>query len=92
MIGIAGMVLSLSATMSVPAIGVIAETIGASSDVLAADRMAKWIENAFEVPLDLDLDTTKETAKRLVEGMIGENSLEDFLRPEEQDSTADFYV
>ena len=49
--------------MALPAIGVIAETIGASSDVLAADRMAKWIEHAFEVPLDLDLDTTKETAK-----------------------------
>lgn len=92
MIGIAGMVLSLSATMALPAIGVIAETIGASSDVLAADRMAKWIEHAFEVPLDLDLDTTKETAKKLVEGMVGDDSLEDLLGSKEQDSTADFYV
>ena len=92
MIGIAGMVLSLSGTMMVPAIGVIAETIGASCDVLAADRMAKWIEHAFEVPLDLDLDTTKETASKLIEEMGGENSIEGLIGHQEQDATADFYV
>ena len=92
MIGIAGMVLSLSGTMTVPAIGVIAETIGASCDVLAADRMAKWIEHAFEVPLDLDLDTTKETASKLIEEMGGENSIEGLIGHQEQDATADFYV
>jgi proteasome assembly chaperone (PAC2) family protein len=92
MIGVAGMVLSLSSTLGVPALGVIAETMGASSDVLAADRMAKWIEQAFEVPLDLDLDTTKETAARLMERIGADGSIEDYLGMEEPDASSDFYV
>jgi hypothetical protein len=92
MIGVAGMVLSLSSTMAVPALGVIAETIGASSDILAADRMAKWIEQAFEVPLDLDLDTTKETASRLIDRIGDNGSIEDYLKMEEPEATSDFYV
>jgi len=92
MIGVAGMVLSLSTTMEVPALGVIAETVGASSDFLAADRMAKWIEQAFEVPLDLDLDTTKETAARLMEEIGGEVPIEDYLSMEEHEASSDFYV
>ncbi|MBR79410.1 MAG: hypothetical protein CMA88_01305 [Euryarchaeota archaeon] len=92
MIGVAGMVLSLSTTLGVPSVGVVAETMGASSDVLAADRMSKWIEQAFEVPLDLDLDTTKETAARLMDEIGVEGSLEDYLGIEEQEASADFYV
>ncbi len=92
MIGIAGMVLSLSATFGVPSLGVIAETVGASSDVRAADRMAKWIEQAFEVPLDLDLDTTKETAARLMEKIGGDGQIEDYLAMEEPEASSDFYV
>jgi predicted ATP-grasp superfamily ATP-dependent carboligase len=92
MIGVAGMVLSLSSTLGVPALGVIAETMGASSDVLAADRMAKWIEQAFEVPLDLDLDTTKETAARLMERIGTDGSIEDYREMEEPEASADFYV
>lgn len=92
MIGVAGMVLSLSVTLGVPALGVIAETVGASSDVLAADRMAKWIEQAFEVPLDLDLDTTKETAAKLMEKIGGDGSIEDYLAMEETEASSDFYV
>ena len=92
MIGVAGMVLSLSPSLGVQAIGVVAETIGASSDVLAADRMAKWIEQAFEVSLDLDLDTTQETAARLLESIGVDRSIEEFLGAEEQEASADFYV
>jgi predicted ATP-grasp superfamily ATP-dependent carboligase len=93
MIGVAGMVLSLSSTLGVPSLGVIAETVGASSDVLAADRMAKWIEQAFEVPLDLDLDTTKETAAKLIEKIGGsDDPLEDYLSMDEPEASSDFYV
>ena len=92
MIGVAGMVLSLSTTLGVPTLGVIAKTVGASSDVLAADRMAKWIEQAFEVPLDLDLDTTKETAAKLMEKIGGDGSIEDYLAMEETEASSDFYV
>ena len=92
MIGVAGMVLSLSSTLGVPALGVIAETMGASSDVLAADRMAKWIEEAFEVSLDLDLDTTKETAARLMERIGADGSIEDYREMEEPEVSSDFYV
>ena len=92
MIGIAGMVLSLSSTLGVPSVGIVAETIGASSDVLAADRMAKWVEQAFEIPLDLDLDTTKETAARLMEEIGGSGSKDDHLGVEEQEVSSDFYV
>ncbi len=92
MIGIAGMVLSLSTTLGVPAIGVVAETMGASSDVLAADRMAKWVEQAFEVSLDLDLDTTQETAARLMETIGVESTIEEYLGSGEQEASADFYV
>ena len=79
MIGIAGMVLSLSPVIGASAVGVVADTIGASSDVLAADRMAKWIEQAFDVSLDLDLDTTKETAAKLLEEIGVEGAIEEYL-------------
>ena len=92
MIGVAGMVLSLAPTKSVPAIGVIAETIGASSDILAAERMARWLEQAFDVTLDLDLDTTKETAAKLMERMGEESSLEDYLSMSDNEASSDFYV
>ena len=92
MIGVAGMVLSLAPIKGVPAVGVIAETIGASSDILAAERMSRWIEQAFDVTLDLDLDTTKETAARLMERMGEEGSIDDYLRLDENEASADFYV
>jgi len=92
MIGVAGMVLSLAPTKNVPAIGVIAETIGASSDILAAERMSRWIEQAFDVTLGLDLDTTKETAARLMERMGEEGSIDDYLRMDEKEASSDFYV
>jgi len=92
MIGIAGMILSLSPTMEVPALGVVGETMGASSDVLAADRMSKWIEEAFDVTLGLDLDSTKETAARLMEKIGSGVSIEEYLEVEENEASSDFYV
>ena len=92
MIGVAGMVLSLAPTKGVPAIGVIAETVGASADILAAERMSRWIEQAFDITLDLDLDTTKETAARLMERIGEEGSIDDYLRMDENEASSDFYV
>ena len=70
----------------------VAETIGASSDILAAERMSRWIEQAFDVPLDLELDTTKETAARLMERMGEECSIEDYLSMGDNEASSDFYV
>ena len=92
MIGVAGMVLSLAPTKGVPSIGVIAETVGTSSDILAAERMSRWIEQAFDVTLDLDLDTTKETAARLMERMGEGSSIEEYLGMDENEASSDFYV
>ena len=92
MIGIAGMILSLAPTQGVPAVGITADTVGTSADVLAADRLAKWIEGAFDIPLDLDLDTTEQTALRLLEAIGPTGSIEDYLRGDEPEVSADFYV
>ena len=92
MIGVAGMILSLSRVIGASAVGVVADTIGASSDVLAADRMAKWIEQAFDVSLDLDLDTTKETAAKLMEEIGIEGAIDEYLGMEDKEVSSDFYV
>ena len=92
MIGIAGMILSLAPTRGVPAVGIVADTVGTSADVLAADRLAKWIEEAFGIPLDLDLDTTERTAVHLLEAIDPTGSIEDYLRGDEPEVSADFYV
>lgn len=92
MIGMAGLILSLAPTAGVHASGIVAETIGTSSDVLAADRLSNWIEEAFEIPLDLDLDTTKQTAKRLMETIDSVGSVEDLLASDDAEVSADFYV
>ena len=92
MIGIAGMVLSLSSLKGVNAAGIIAETVGTSCDVMAADRMAKWIEQAFDIPLDLDLDTTERTAARLMKEIDPMGTIENILGEEEAEVSTDFYV
>ncbi len=91
-IGIAGMVLSLAPTQGVITAGIIAETMGTSCDVMAANRMANWIEHAFEIPLDLDLDTTEETAARLMEAIDPMGTIEDLIGAEESEVSTDFYV
>jgi predicted ATP-grasp superfamily ATP-dependent carboligase len=92
MIGMAGMILSLAPTLGVPAVGIVADTIGTSSDVLAANRLARWVEEAFEIPLELDLDTTEQTAVRLMEAIDPFDSIEDHLGADEAEVSADFYV
>ncbi|MEE2624697.1 MAG: PAC2 family protein [Candidatus Thermoplasmatota archaeon] len=92
MIGMAGMILSLAPTLGVPAVGIVADTIGTSSDVLAANRLARWVEEAFGIPLELDLDTTEQTAVRLMEAIDPSDSIEDHLGADEAEVSADFYV
>jgi hypothetical protein len=92
MIGIAGLLISLSPLYDVPAVGLVAETIGASTDVLAADRLASWIEAGLDLPLDLDLDSTEETARKLMETMEVSGSIEETLGASESEGSSDFYV
>ena len=66
MIGVAGLLVALSPIYQVPAVALVADTVGASADVIAADRLARWIEEALNLPLGIDLDTTEETARKLL--------------------------
>jgi proteasome assembly chaperone (PAC2) family protein len=64
-IGLTGMVASLAPTFGQPAICAVAETVGTSVDVVAADRLAKWIDESFKLGLALALDSTESTAEKL---------------------------
>ena len=90
MIGVAGLLVSLSPIHGVPAVALVADTVGASADVRAADRLARWIEEALDLPLDLDLDTTEETARKLLASIDVSGSVEDHL--EMSAEADDFYV
>ena len=92
MIGIAGLLISLSPLHDVPAIGLVADTIGASADVLAADRLASWIEEGLDLPLKLDLDTTEKTAKTLLENMEVSGTINEILETGENQSDSNFYA
>ncbi len=76
----------------VPAVGLVAETIGASADVLAADRLASWIGAGLDLSLELDLDSTEETARKLMETMEVSGSIEEVLSAGESEGSSDFYV
>ena len=90
MIGVAGLLVSLSPIYQVPAVALVADTVGASADVIAADRLARWIEEALNLPLGIDLDTTEETARKLLASIEVSGSIEEHLgMPAEAD---DFYV
>ena len=90
MIGVAGLLVSLSSIHQVPAVALVADTVGASADVIAADRLAGWIEEALGLPLGIDLDTTEETARKLLASIEVSGSIEDHLgMPADAD---DFYV
>ena len=89
-IGVAGLLVSLSSIYQVPAVALVADTVGASADVIAADRLARWIEEALGLPLGIDLDTTEETARKLLASIEVSGSIEEHLgMPAEAD---DFYV
>ncbi|MDC0040220.1 PAC2 family protein [Candidatus Poseidoniales archaeon] len=90
MIGVAGLLVALSPIHDVPTVALVAETVGASADVRAADRLAKWMEQALGLPLEIDLDTTEETARKLLASIEVSGSIEEHLgMPGEAD---DFYV
>ena len=91
-IGIAGLIVSLSPIYKVPTVGLIADTVGASADALAANRMASWIDAALNIPLGLDLDVTEETAKKIMETINTSRSIDDLLNSEENEVSSDFYV
>ena len=92
MIGIAGLLISLSPLHDVPTIGLVAETIGASADTLAADRLSSWIEEGFELPLDLDLDSTEKTAKKLLANMEVSGNIDEILNGNEKQNDSNFYA
>ena len=91
MIGIAGLLISLSPLHSVSTIGLVAETMGASADVVAADSLAGWIDAAFVLPLELSLDSTEKTAARILDEMNAGGDLEETLAMTDVES-GDFYV
>ena len=92
MIGIAGLLISLSPLHDVPTIGLVAETIGASADTLAADRLSSWIEEGLELPLDLDLDSTEKTAKKLLATMEVSGDIDEILNGTEKQNDSNFYA
>ena len=92
MIGVAGLIVSMSPLFGVNTFALVAETVGSTTDVLAASRLANWIENGLDLPLDLDIDSTEEIARKLMEGYEGSISLEGVMGLEEGPQTSDFYV
>jgi proteasome assembly chaperone (PAC2) family protein len=71
MLGLAGLIASLAPLHDVPSAAVIAETIGTSVDVMAADRLAKRISTDFGLEFDLPIDNTRETAAKILSLMEG---------------------
>ena len=92
MIGIAGLLISLSPLHDVPTIGLVAETIGASADTLAADRLSSWIEEGLGLPLELDLDSTEKTAKKLLATMEVSGDIDEILNGTEKQNDSNFYA
>ena len=92
MIGIAGLLISLSPLHDVPTIGLVAETIGASADTLAADRLSSWIEEGLGLPLELDLDSTEKKAKKLLATMEVSGDIDEILNGTEKQNDSNFYA
>jgi hypothetical protein len=46
----------------------------------------------LDLPLDLDLDSTEETARKLVETMEVGGTIEETLSASESEGSSDFYV
>jgi proteasome assembly chaperone (PAC2) family protein len=90
MIGLAGLLASLSTWKGVNAAACITSTIGTSVDVQAADRLARWVSDAFELGLELPIDNTRETAARLLSLMEGKEIAGIDLS--EEDAGAAFYA
>tara|TARA_B100000700_G_scaffold200110_1_gene220042 strand:+ start:1484 stop:2236 length:753 start_codon:yes stop_codon:yes gene_type:complete len=90
MLGLAGLLVSLSPLHKVSAAAYSAETVGTSVDVVTADRLAQRISIDFDLGLDLPIDNTREMAARLLSMMEGKEIAGIDLS--DDDSGAGFYV
>ncbi len=90
MLGLAGLIVSLSPLYAVMSAAYCAETVGTSVDVVTADRLAQRLSVDFELDLDLPIDNTREMAARLLSMMEGKEIAGIDLSEEE--SGAGFYV
>ncbi len=90
MLGLAGLLVSLSPLHNVSAAAYSAETVGTSVDVVTADRLAQRISSDFYLGLDLSIDNTREMAARLLSMMEGKEIAGIDLSEEE--SGSGFYV
>lgn len=90
MLGLAGLLTSLAPLHDIPSAAVIAETVGTSVDVVAADRLARRIGADFGLGLELPIDNTGETAARLLSLMEGKEIAGIDLA--EEDSGGGFYA
>ncbi len=90
MLGLAGLLVSLSPLHGVSSAAYSAESIGTSIDVVTADRLAQRISADFDLGLDLPIDNTRETAARLLSMMEGKEIAGIDLS--EDDSGSGFYV
>ena len=90
MLGLAGLLVSLSPLHDVSSVAYSAETIGTSIDVVTADRLSQRISSDFDLGLDLPIDNTRETAARLLSMMEGKEIAGFDLSDE--DSGSGFYA
>ena len=90
MLGLAGLLVSLSPLHDVSSAAYSAETVGTSIDVVTADRLAQRISADFGLGLDLPIDNTRETAARLLSMMEGKEIAGIDLS--EEDSGSGFYA
>ena len=90
MLGLAGLIVSLSPLHGVSSAAYSAETIGTSIDVVTADRLSQRISTDFGLGLDLPIDNTRETAARLLSMMEGKEIAGIDLSDE--DSGSGFYA
>lgn len=90
MLGLAGLIVSLSPLHAIPAAAYCAETVGTSVDVVTADRLAQRLSLDFGLGLDLPIDNTREMAARLLSMMEGKEIAGIDLN--EDDSGSGFYV
>jgi len=90
MLGLAGLLVSLSPLHGVSSAAYSAESIGTSIDVVTADRLSQRISADFELGLDLPIDNTRETAARLLSMMEGKEIAGIDLSDE--DSGSGFYA
>ncbi len=90
MLGLAGLLVSLSPLHDVSSAAYSAETIGTSIDVVTADRLSQRISSDFDLGLDLPIDNTRETAARLLSMMEGKEIAGFDLSDE--DSGSGFYA